>query len=119
DFEQKIVRITQAKNHRTRYIPMNELLEELLESIPAFVGKAGPSPFVFTNPETGTRFVNIDASFRGSCRKAGFSDVTFHTLRHTFASRLVQVGVPLNTVRELLGHGTMQVTMRYAHLAPN
>jgi site-specific recombinase XerD len=42
-----------------------------------------------------------------------------HTFRHTFISRLVQRGVPLVTVKELAGHKTMDMTLRYAHLAPN
>ena len=56
--------------------------------------------------------------FDASCRKAGVFDFTWHCLRHTFASRLVMAGVPLRTVQELLGHKTIQMTIRYSHLAP-
>jgi integrase len=53
------------------------------------------------------------------CRTAlGLGDVTLHTLRHTFASRLVQRGVDLYRVKTLLGHSTISTTERYAHLAP-
>jgi len=50
-----------------------------------------------------------------ACRKAGLIDVTWHTCRHTFASRLTQKGADLVTVKELLGHSSVAVTMRYAH----
>lgn len=45
--------------------------------------------------------------------------VVFHTLRHTYASWLVQKGVPLYTVAELMGHSTIDMTRRYSHLAPD
>ena len=48
-------------------------------------------------------------------RRAGLSGVTWHTFRHTFASRLTRSGVDLVTVKELLGHSTITTTMRYAH----
>lgn len=53
-----------------------------------------------------------------SAKKAGLRRVGWHVLRHTFSSHLVMRGVPLKAVQELMGHATIEMTMRYSHLAP-
>jgi len=58
-------------------------------------------------------------SFLKALEKSGIVGATFHSIRHTFASHLVMSGVDLNTVRELLGHKSLQMTLRYSHLSPS
>jgi integrase len=53
-----------------------------------------------------------------ACRRAGLREVGWHVLRHTFASHLAMRGVPIRAIQDLMGHRTIQMTMRYAHLAP-
>ena len=60
----------------------------------------------------------IDNAWDTVKQLAELPDFRFHDCRHHFASRLVMAGVPLNTVRDLLGHSSIEMTMRYAHLAP-
>ena len=72
---------------------------------------------VFPNAD-GDRFGSIKKSWAGLTDDAKLADFRFHDLRHDFASKLVMAGVDLYTVKELLGHASIEMTQRYAHLAP-
>ena len=61
---------------------------------------------------------SIRKAFNNACKRAGIKNLRFHDLRHTFATRLVLAGVDLATVSKLLGHSSIQMTMRYAHPTP-
>jgi Phage integrase family len=72
--------------------------------------------------ETGATPLNsqnfINRVFRPALRAAKIRDFSWHDLRHTFASRLAMAGVDVRTIQELLGHRTLAMTLRYAHLSP-
>ena len=67
----------------------------------------------------GRSVANVGGAFNVARKRAGLDDVRFHDLRHTFASRLVQGGVPLYDVMHLMGHKSLDMVQRYAHLAPD
>ncbi len=65
----------------------------------------------------GSALRSIRTAWEKAIRRSGIRDFRFHDLRHTFASRLVMAGVDIVTVTELLGHKTISVSMRHAHLS--
>lgn len=104
-----------AKSSHTRHIPLNRIAQETL----ADWRDQAPDPEGLVFPgASGERFNNTRRSWTGVLKAAKITGFRWHDLRHTFASRLVMAGVDLNTVRELLGHSSIAMTLRYAHLAP-
>ncbi|UHC82751.1 site-specific integrase [Pseudomonas sp. NIBR-H-19] len=103
-----------TKTGETRHIPMNK---ETLATLEAWKKQGTGSGFVFPS-QTGGRLDDVKTAWRGLLERAEVTGFRWHDMRHDFASRLVMAGVPLNTVRELLGHSDIKMTLRYAHLAP-
>jgi integrase len=105
-----------AKTGQTRHVPLNTETLELLNGWRQHC-KAKDEDFVFSVHE-GRRMNSVKHAWATVATDAALNGFRFHDLRHHFASRLVMAGQPLNTVRTLLGHSTITLTERYAHLAP-
>ncbi len=117
DLDQALITIHghSAKSNRTRYIPLND---EACAALRDWRGaRFDWDGYVFPG-RFGDRLDNVRTAWERVLADAGIDQFRWHDLRHTFASRLVMKGVDLNTVRELLGHAPYQMTLRYAHLAP-
>lgn len=117
DFVGRILTVAGAtsKSGKTRHIPLND---EALEILQKWYGqRKDKSELVFPSHDGG-RMDNISTSWERLMKDAKIENFRFHDLRHDFASKLVMAGVDLNTVRELLGHSDIKMTLRYAHLAP-
>ncbi len=109
--------ITKAK--KPRFIPLDDktwkILMDWLRQTEAEYGKKG---LVFPGKDGESEFDNMTKAWSSLLEKANIKDFTWHDMRHDYASQLVMSGVDLNTVRELLGHADLKMTIRYAHLAP-
>ena len=111
---------TKTKSGKTRAAIMTQAVKRML----ATRKRGEPQGLVFPG-RGGKKVVQISDSFNRTVAELGLNDgvkddrqkVVFHTLRHTYASRLVESGVDLYTVKELMGHGVIQMTERYSHLS--
>ena len=104
-----------SKNGCTRDIPMTQSAREALEKL----REESNSEYVFTQQKDPTKRLRcVRTIFIKSLDKAHIKNFKWHDLRHTFASDLVMAGADLRTVGELLGHKTLAMTLRYAHLSP-
>ncbi len=109
DLERRLIRVVKTKSGKDRSIPVNDDLFKVLCDLK---GKR-KSEYLFPNPRTGRPFKAVRKSFANAIQEAEIKGLRFHDLRHTFASRLVGIGVDIVRVKELLGHSSVRITERY------
>ncbi len=104
------------KGGRSRDIPLSETAVRALKDHRHL---KGPLVFCTSDGAMLNAYNRCQNAIDRQCRRAGLRPVGWHTLRHSFASHLVMRGVPLKVVQELMGHATIEMTMRYSHLSPH
>lgn len=122
DLDRGVLTLRDTKSGKTRAAIMTEAVKSMLRAKVRGV----PRELVFP-ARGGGKIVQVSDAFDRTVRALGLNDgvedsrqkVVFHSLRHTFASWLVEQGVDLYTVKELMGHGNLAMTERYSHLAPD
>ena len=126
DFTPRLIRLENTKSGEWQTVPINEEARQLLVQRMRLRDEVCPdTPWVFfhltaaLNAEIGDRVIDVRKVFSTACRRAGIEDFHIHDLRHTFASLLVMNATPLFEVSKLLRHASVQMTERYAHLAPD
>lgn len=111
DLDYKVITVRHTKSARERKIPMNTLLLEVFKAQRAKT----KGEWVFPCPGTDKPTDGIKTAWQGALRRAGIEHCRFHDLRHTSATYMVLSGVDLATVKEILGHSDIRLTMRYTH----
>jgi len=105
----RCIYIEDSKAGKSRSIPMNGLVIEAMSIIPQ------NSEYVFYNPITKGPIQDVKTAFKSVCKNVKIKGLRFHDLRHTFATNLIISGVDLVTVSKILGHSSIQMTMRYVN----
>lgn len=103
---------TGSKSGQTRLIPLND---EAFSVLVAWLDQTNNGGLVFPSPVTGGRFDNINKAWRQLREEAGLPAVRFHDLRHTFGTRLAHARVDLVSIKEMMGHESLETTARYLH----
>lgn len=114
DFEYGYIELLETKSGQSRKIPISEKLNSILCDL-----KQNNNEYVFVNPQTNTKYKDIHNSFKSVKNEANINNFRFHDLRHTVATRMVEKGIGLVEVKDILGHSKIETTMRYAHPVPS
>lgn len=121
DLENAVWTIPKTKSGQFRKLAIAEAVLDLLRVVKQFHDQhslENPCVYVFGNLKTGRPYQNLYRSWNKARCAAGLRDFRLHDLRHSFASILVNNGVSIYEVQNLLGHASINTTKRYAHLAP-
>jgi integrase len=111
DFSRDVIYVTNTKSGKDRVVPMNQLVRQELTGL----RERADGEFVFVSKRTGLNLTEIKKGFNAACVEAEIENFRFHDLRHTAGTRLADAGADAFTIKEILGHGSIQTSARYVH----
>ena len=117
DSDRMQVRIVQSKGHKDRYVPLSKYA---LSGLRKYFLSSKPKVYLFNGRQKGKALGHsaVQQSFRLAVKTAGIQKaVSVHSLRHSYATHLLEQGVDIVTIKELLGHSNVSTTMMYLHVA--
>lgn len=117
DFDRKQIHVRESKNNKSRYVVLSAYIAAGLRQ---YIEGSKPKEFLFNGREKGSPLVHsaVQQSFRLAMKKSGIlKEACVHTLRHSFATHLLEQGVDIVSIKEQLGHAHIQTTMMYLHVA--
>ncbi len=124
DFDRQMLHVYQGKGKKDRYVPLSPIL---IRGLRAYIGAENPQLWLFNGKPEGQKGGDFDSRYsqRGAqwavaqaCKAAGIAkDVSVHTLRHTYATHLLEDGLDIMSIKDLLGHECIDTTMVYLHVA--
>jgi integrase/recombinase XerD len=120
DFDRKMLHIRQGKGRKDRYVPIGELT---LRGVKTYLETENPKQYLFYKrnslgeasrySESAVRFVLSQAKKHAGLEK----NITSHTLRHSYATHLLEMGLDIVSLKEALGHSAIETTMMYLHIS--
>jgi len=119
DSRRMVIRVEQSKGKKDRYVPLSAALLPILRQ---YYRTARPGQWLFPgqDPERPLTRTSVEKMFKKSRDRAGITkNVTVHSLRHSFATHLLEKGVDIRTIQRLLGHRCLSSTQIYTHVAKN
>lgn len=117
DSDRMQIRIVKSKGKMDRYVPLSTYV---LKGLRKYIQSSKPKYYLFNGKVKGEPLGTsaVQQSFRLAIKKAAIQkEVSVHSLRHSYATHLLEQGVDIVTIKELLGHATIQTTMMYLHVA--
>lgn len=117
DFDRKVIHIRKTKYNKDRYVPLSELM---VRGLHRYREACSPKNYVFNGKSIGSKLSprGVQWAMKEAVKNAGITkEVTVHSLRHSYATHLLEYGLDIDTVRKLLGHAHLTTTMVYLHVA--